>query len=184
AEDLSLALAAAASRDARTALRTYAEGARTASAEPARNAFERGSRVLNLLIKENLLARIERVLSLLAAGVPLEAAARDPLRLSLLGDARELHIYLQGFYDNRNFPEFPAGEAFLAPDEYFAMGDNRYNSLDFRFRESHVDRPLDPADPASVRYDSIQELFAVQLRFIEGHAVFRLWPPSRIGPIH
>lgn len=183
AEDLSLALAASASPAVRSALRAYAEGAAAAAAAPAANAYDRGSRSLNLLVKANLLARMERVLGLLAAGTPLETAARDPERGRLVAEARELYLYLQGFYDNRNFPEFPAGEAFLAPDEYFAMGDNRYNSLDFRFRETPATRALDPADPASVRYVSILEPFAVKLKFIEGHAVFRLWPPSRLGII-
>ncbi len=183
-EDLSLALAAAVSPEARSALKAYAEGAVAAAAVPGSNAYDRGSRALNLLVKANLLARMERVLGLLASGTPLDAAARDPERIRGLSDARELYIYLQGFYDNRNFPEFPGGDAFLARDEYFAMGDNRYNSLDFRFRETPGTRSLDAADPASVRYVSILEPFAVKLKFIEGHAVFRLWPPSRLGRIN
>lgn len=183
-EDLSLALAAAVSPEARSALRVYAEGAVAAAAVPGANAYDRGSRTLNLLVKTNLLARMERVLGLLAAGTPLDAAARDPERVRRITEARELYLYLQGFYDNRNFPEFPGGDAFLARDEYFAMGDNRYNSLDFRFRETPGTRSLDPADPCSVRYVSILEPFAVKLKFIEGHAVFRLWPPSRLGRIH
>lgn len=181
ADDLSLSLAAAASPAVRASLRAYASGAAAAGAAPVLNAYDRGSRVLNLLVKANLLARMERVLGLLAAGVPLEAAARDADRGRLVTEARELYLYLQGFYDNRNFPEFPPGDAFLGSDEYFAMGDNRYNSLDFRFRETPGTRTLDPADPASIRYVSILEPFAVKLKFIEGHAVFRLWPPSRLG---
>ena len=184
AEDLALALASAVSPEARSALRAYAEGAVNAAAASARNAYERGSRALNLLIKENLLERVERTLELLADGTALESAARDPERLRLLAEARELYLYLQGFYDNRNFPEFPSGQDFLARDEYFAMGDNRYNSLDFRFREKPANRVLDPGDPQSIEYVSILEPFAVKLKFIEGHAVFRIWPPSRLGPIH
>lgn len=183
AEDLSLALAALVSQEARSALAAYAEGAAAAAVVPAANAYDRGSRILNLLVKVNLLARMERVLDLLAAGASLDTAARDPERGRLVAEARELYLYLQGFYDNRNFPEFPAGDAFLAPDEYFAMGDNRYNSLDFRFKETPGIRDLDPADPASARYVSILGPFAVKLKFIEGHAVFRLWPPSRLGRI-
>ncbi len=184
AEDLALALAASVSPQARAALRAYAEGAAAAAAVPAVNAYEWGSRTLNLLVKANLLDRMERVLGLLAVGAPLEAAARDAERGRLVTEARELYLYLQA-YDSRNFPEFPAGDDFLARDEYFAMGDNRYNSLDFRFKEPPGDiRALDPADPASVLYVSFLEPFAVKLKFIEGHAVFRLWPPGRLGPIH
>ena len=43
-----------------------------------------------------------------------------------------------GLYDQRNFPEFPAGISYLGPREYFAMGDNRYNSTDFRYRTKAI----------------------------------------------
>lgn len=183
ADDLSLALAAAASPKARAALQAYAQGARTAAESPAADEYERGSRNLNLLVKTNLLARLGRVLTLLSRGAGIEAAVSDAERQRYLGEARELYLYLQGFYDSRNFPEFPRGEAFLGGKEYFAMGDNRYNSLDFRFRDTPLPRALDPGDPASVVYISILEPFPVELQFIEGHAVFRLWPLSRLGPI-
>jgi hypothetical protein len=64
------------------------------------------------------------------------------------------------------------------------MGDNRYNSLDFRYRTGNFTiKPLDPSDPASVLYYSNIDPFALDLRFIEGYALFRIWPPSRVGAI-
>ena len=63
------------------------------------------------------------------------------------------------------------------------MGDNRYNSLDFRFQERTETRALDAADASSVLYRSILAPFALEKKFIEGKASFILWPPSRIGRI-
>jgi len=184
AEDFSLALAAVSSSGARDALRKYVQGALTAAQIPAENAYEKGSRTLNLIIKANLLNRINRDLSLIVQGTAREALGSDSERARLTAQARELYLYLQGFYDSRNFPEFPQDQDFLARDAYFAMGDNRYNSLDFRFRETPKPRALDSGDSASVLYVSILEPFPLELKFIEGHALFRLWPPSRLGRIH
>ena len=91
-------------------------------------------------------------------------------------------MYLERFYDERNFPEFP-GAAFLGPDQYFAMGDNRYNSLDFRFSEQYQVRALDSSDSSSIQYSSLLAPFPLDMRFIEGYAVFRVWPFSRWGVI-
>ncbi|MBL8968564.1 MAG: hypothetical protein JNG85_16280 [Spirochaetaceae bacterium] len=183
AEDLSLALAAAGDPMVRASLRAYAAGALTAAAKSPADAYEKGSRALNLIIKANLLTRVDRDLALLAAGSPIEAFGGDAERNRLLGEARELYVYLQGFYDARNFGSFPSADSYLGPDEFFAMGDNRYNSLDFRYALAPSSRALDPGDPASVRYASLLAPFPLQGKFIEGLALFRLWPPSRVGAI-
>lgn len=182
-EDLALALAVAESTEVRAALRAYAEGAIATAAHEPSNDYERGSRALNLLIKANLLERIDRDLALLFGGGDIQIFGADAERVRLVAEARDLYIYLQAFYDSRNFPAFPEGDAFLGPDEYFAMGDNRYNSLDFRFITTQSLRTLDPADPSSVVYSSILTPFPLKLQFIEGYALFRLWPPSRLGRI-
>jgi hypothetical protein len=126
---------------------------------------------------------MDRDVVLLAGGASLEAMAADPRRVALIQDARELALYLERFYDERNFPEFPSGGAFLGPDQYFAMGDNRYNSLDFRFSEGYRLRALDASDSSSILYSSLLAPFPLERRYIEGYAVLRVWPLSRLGVI-
>ncbi len=179
AEDLSASLALGHSAQLRQSLRDYAAGWSTGEG----NAYRRGSAVLSLFIKGNTLARIDRDLSLIGEGSPVASFGSDPVRMSLLKDAQELFIYLNYFYDARNFPEFPEGGSFLGPQEYFAMGDNRYNSLDFRFTTAQSPRSLDPGDPVSIVYASSLAPFALERKYIEGYALFRIWPPSRVGAI-
>ncbi|MGA2977573.1 MAG: signal peptidase I [Spirochaetia bacterium] len=180
-EDVSLALAVARSASARAALKEYVTAGAAGTAGPT--AYERGSRNLNLIIKRNLLRRIDRDLVLIETGASSQAIDADTDRAGLIQEARELYAYLVGYYDMRNFPEFPAGAAFLGPDQYFAMGDNRYNSLDFRFSEKPRLRALDAADASSILYSSLLAPFPLEKRFIEGWAIFRAWPFSRLGAI-
>ena len=186
ADDLAMALSAASSARFRSDLAAYA--AAPAAAVPAANAYARGGRILNLLIKDNLLKRAARDAALVASGSAFDVLSRDAELASLNKDGGELDFYVNGqyagLYDERNFPEFPPGDEYLGPEQYFAMGDNRYNSLDFRYRTGNFAvKPLDPADPASVMYYSNIDPFALDRRFIEGYALFRIWPPSRIGAI-
>ena len=187
ADDLALALAVASSgRRVRAAVAEYAACPRRAI--PAPDAYERSGRILNLLIKDNLLKRAAREAELIAFGRSSTTAhAKDDSSEPSRKDGTELDYYLNGqyagLYDSRNFPPFPAGDEYLG-EQYFAMGDNRYNSLDFRYKTGEFSvKPLDPADPASVQYYSNIEPFALDLRFIEGYALFRIWPPGRTGAI-
>ena len=180
-DDLALSLALASSPDVTLLVERYVADA--VDAEAGQSAYERGSHMVNLLVKRNLLARVTRDLELMAGGVTLEAFLSDERRMGLLAEAQELLIYLHQFYDRRNFPAFPA-EGFLDSNQYFAMGDNRYNSLDFRNEsESYSGRVLDPGDASSVQYPSILDMFPLEKQFIESYAVLRVWPVSRLAVI-
>jgi len=181
-----LALALERSTASRAALADYA---RVDSASvPASSAYERGSRVLDLLIKKNLLDRVARYAALASSGASLDAITKDAEAARLEKERGELDYYVNGrqvgLYDARNFAPFPAGGEYLGPTQYFAMGDNRYNSVDFRNEKyDYSMRPLDPADPSSVLYVSNIDPFALDLKYIEGYALFRIWPPSRVGSL-
>jgi signal peptidase I len=182
-----LALALGRSEAARAAVADYARTAPAAARSPAASAYERGSRVLNLLIKENVLGRAARYAELASSGAGLDAVASDAEAARLEAEASDLEYYVNGrnggLYDARNFAPFPAA-GYLGPAQYFAMGDNRYNSVDFRMKEyDYSMRPLDPADSSSVQYVSNIDPFPLDLKYIEGYALFRIWPPSRIGSL-
>jgi signal peptidase I len=182
ADDLAIALSLLSSAKLRPALADYA--ATKAATLPAANAYRRGGRALDLLVKDNVLKRTARVARLIVAGGGLAALRGDATYSALGKEGGELVYYLDGLYDARNFPEFPAGDEFLGPKQYFAMGDNRYASLDFRYLSGDYSaKPLDPENPCSVLYMSNVDPFALDLRFIEGYALFRAWPPSRFGAI-
>lgn len=182
-EDLAVALALAAARDAKVAeaVAAFARDGAAALLEKPADAYERGGRAFSALLKANLAARVERALELLPGG-GLEALASDEVMARLGREAWELGVYFR-LYDSRNFPVFPSGDRYLGPDEYFAMGDNRYNSLDFRYDDRTEDRVLDPADGSGIHYRSAVAPFALKREFIEGKASFILWPFSRAGAI-
>ena len=179
-DSLYVSLAVARSPTARAALAEFVTSGLSAPVGPT--AYERGNRVLSLLIKDSIVSRVDLDIASISAGADYRTPVQDPRRIGLFSEARELATFL-GCYDERNFPEFLSGDAFLGPDEYFAMGDNRYNSLHFRFSEDAVMRALDPADPVSVLYSSRLAPFPLEKRFIKGYAVFRVWPLSRMGVI-
>ena len=179
--DLALALSLSASPPLRSALIDYAAAA--GSSVHAADPYDRSRRMLNLLIKDNLLRRVRRVAELVSAGAGFDELSRDEAFSTLYREGDELGIYA-GLYDMRNIPVFPSGDSYLGPEQYFAMGDNRYNSLDFRYKTGlYTVKAIDPADPSSAVYDSDIDPFPLDRRFIEGYALFRIWPPSRIGAI-
>jgi hypothetical protein len=63
------------------------------------------------------------------------------------------------------------------------MGDNRYNSLDFRFDalSKFVSRALDASDPTSTVYTSMLAPRLLDRSRIIGHLAFRIWPLDRLG---
>jgi signal peptidase I len=186
AGDIALALMVSSSPKIRAYLADYA--ACPAAATKGANAYESSGRMMNLLIKDNILARTAREAELVASGTDFAALGKDAKLQKLIQEGTELDYYINGqyagLYDQRNFPEFPGGDEYLGKDQYFAMGDNRYNSMDFRYKTGdYGSRSIDPADPASVQYYSNIEPFALDLKYIEGYALFRVWPPTRVGAI-
>ncbi|MBI9099993.1 MAG: signal peptidase I [Spirochaetaceae bacterium] len=92
----------------------------------------------------------------------------------------ELRNYIIRYYDFRNLPPFPS-ESVIEKDNYFVMGDNRYNSLDLRHGLHSQDRFFVKDDRNTFVHKSYLNPMTIEETGIEGFVVFRLFPLGRIG---
>lgn len=145
------------------------------------NLFDRRSANLNILAKLVFGRLILRNAQLILNNTTSAEFRSDPQRASLLADADIYRFYISA-HDQRNFGEFPEGEGkFIPENAYFMMGDNRFNSMDMRHSYNRHMAAIDPGDKYSFLYRSNLEPRYVNSDRILGGAVFRFWPPSRIG---
>lgn len=92
----------------------------------------------------------------------------------------EFRTYILRYYDFRNLAPFPA-DSVIKEDNYFVMGDNRYNSVDLRHRLHPADRFLIEGDRNTFVYKSYLGPMTIDESGIEGFVFFRLFPLNRIG---
>jgi signal peptidase I len=164
-------------------LKSYVLGWKTAPV-PADDPYAENTRKASLFFKRNLLSLFARDLELVAANTTVQKILLDPKRNELIGEKKELIEYLFPYYDMRNFPITPAArDEYITPNHYFVMGDNRYNSLDFRYASDYRPAPFDTTDPWSLYYLTNLDPKAIDGDNIEGIAVVRLWPFTRFGSI-
>ncbi len=145
------------------------------------NLYDETSLRLDVLLKLDYGRLIVRDAELMVGNATLEAFNADPARLAILSDAEKYLFYLR-YNDWRNMGEFPAGtDEYIPANNYFMMGDNRFNSLDMRHSYDPHLASVDASDPYSFVYRSQLSPQYVPVSKILGSARFRFWPLSRAG---
>ena len=141
---------------------------------------------LNVMTKMCYGELIVRSAQLIRSNISMADISGDQVINDVLQDVLMLDWYIRGLLDSRNMPVFPAnneaGEAQYIPEDcYFMMGDNRFNSLDFRHSNSVKEADLTKDDPLSLKYNSMMDPHYVNKRLIIGKPSYRFWPGNRRG---
>jgi len=142
---------------------------------------------LNVMVKLVFGRMIVRDLELLNTNVSTSLWSSDEYRKSQFEMAQRLLEYVLHM-DQRNMSIFPANDAsgnptYIPENNYFLMGDNRFNSLDMRHSYTRKNVVLYPQDSYSIIYSSSLEPQYVNRSKIECKASFRIWPISNFGAV-
>ena len=156
--------------------------------DKSRDIYSESNYRLNVMAKLLYGELIARTAYLIRSSPDLTSLKGDSEIAELLSQAQILDYYVRGLLDSRNMPLFPENKADGSPDYipencYFMMGDNRFNSLDFRHSASSFEAALTKDDPLSVTYTSQMEPHYVDKKLIIGKPGYRFWPATRRGTV-
>ncbi len=148
------------------------------------NLYDESMYRLNLMVKQSLGQIIVRNMELNMDGVGNAARQSDALRSGYYETAEKLWWYVSSVHDQRNMPVFPVNAAdgsarYIPENNYFLMGDNRFNSLDMRHSYERKLIPFTTFDAYSLNFYTNVEPQYVSKRRILGTPLFRFWPFSR-----
>lgn len=154
--------------------------------------FAHGDMYAEAMFRQNLALKLTfgriavRTAELMNKGVSAAQQASDPERLQYLMHAQDLVVYISYINDKRNMCVFPPNKedgtaSFIPENNFFMMGDNRFNSLDMRHSLQKKRTPITAFDARTLYYDSDLEPQYVPRKNILGTPVLRFFPLSRFG---
>lgn len=158
------------------------------SKDSYRDIYEESNFRLNVMTKMLYGELVARGAYIMRSNTSLTAFESDTVISELMQQVEVLDWYIRGLLDSRNMPVFPANEAdgtpvYIPKNCYFMMGDNRFNSLDFRHSDKTFQAPLTEDDKLSVTYSSQMDPHYVDRKLIIGKPTYRFWPLTRRGSI-
>lgn len=174
------------SQDVKDALKTFqCNGNAQGNSLVGGNLYDDSCFRLNVMTKIVFGKLILRNIQLDEEQVPFASRNSDEVRKDCYEEAQLLCDYILRL-DQRNMSIFPPNNenncaVYIPEDNYFMMGDNRYNSLDMRHSYEQKLIKLTPYDDFSVKYSSNLAPQYVSKKSILGKASFRFWPFDRIG---
>ena len=165
-----------------TFMTNWTKNCPTGSTPVAEDPYEDSMYRLNILMKLTVgRLVVHNVESYLKTG---SISSNDEERGKLMADAQDLYKYSL-FNDSRNMPVFPANKdgkpSYIEKNDYFMMGDNRFNSLDLRHSYDQTLIPVTEADAYSLKYYSRLAPQTVNASRILGTTTLRFYPFNRFG---
>ncbi len=140
----------------------------------------------NLMLKLNFGRLAVRTAELLSEGVGSNAQSQDLLKIEYMQNLQNLAFYILTLNDMRNMEVFPPNDEegnpqFISKNNFFVMGDNRFNSLDMRHSYDYERKQITEYDPWSLYYDSNLSPQQISTDGILGTPVLRFFPFNRFG---
>ena len=156
--------------------------------DKARDVYSESNFRLDVMTKMLYGELVVRAGYIMRNNTSLSTFESDQVIAELMEQVQILDWYVRGLLDSRNMPIFPANLAdgtpqYIPENCYFMMGDNRFNSLDFRHSDGETEKALTPDDSMSVTYSSMMDPHYVDRKLIIGKPIYRFWPVTRRGTI-
>lgn len=163
----------------------YEKARAVGESEIGGNLYDESMFRLNAMIKTCFARLIVRNAELNAEGISSSSRRTDEIRSNALVKADYLYLYTL-LINSRNMPVFPANDSdgnpqYIPEDNYFMMGDNRFNSLDMRHSYDEWSEPITARDAYPIYYISDVDPQYVSSRRILGIPNLRFMPVSRFG---